>query len=162
MMAAKSDTPPKRIDRPVMDSVAVDPNFTVDREKTCPLLLRVFCNAGRHHRLDEFSRGNVPSNELQIYTWLDCTLRELMSLVKEVNPELRAKGTMFSFATIYPDPRRGGYRLKELGQTISGRKGSDDNITLQSRRFQIGDYLDVAVSTRPMSTSRRDSRSRPY
>ena len=33
VMAAKSDTPPKRIDRPVMDSVAVDPNFTVDREK---------------------------------------------------------------------------------------------------------------------------------
>jgi len=85
-----------------------------------------------------------------------------MSLVKEVNPELRAKGTMFSFATIYPDPRRGGYRLKELGQTISGRKGSDDSITLHSRRFQIGDYLDVAISTRPMSTSRRDSRSRPY
>lgn len=93
---------------------------------------------------------------------MDCTLRELMSLVKEVNPELRAKGTMFSFATIYPDPRRGVFRLKELGQTISGRKGSDDNITLHSRRFQIGDYLDVAVSTRPPSGARRDSRSRPY
>ena len=32
-MATKSDTPPKRIDRPVMDSVAIDANFTVDREK---------------------------------------------------------------------------------------------------------------------------------
>lgn len=41
----------------------------VDREKTCPLLLRVFTNSNRHHRMEEFTRGNVPSNELQIYTW---------------------------------------------------------------------------------------------
>ena len=40
------------------------------RPQTCPLLLRVFTtNNGRHHRMDEFSRGNVPSSELQIYTW---------------------------------------------------------------------------------------------
>lgn len=38
--------------------------------QTCPLLLRVFTtNNGRHHRIDEFARGNVPSSELQIYTW---------------------------------------------------------------------------------------------
>lgn len=38
--------------------------------QTCPLLLRVFTtNNGRHHRMDEFARGNVPSSELQIYTW---------------------------------------------------------------------------------------------
>uniref|UniRef100_A0A1X7UYS5 18 kDa Sin3-associated polypeptide n=1 Tax=Amphimedon queenslandica TaxID=400682 RepID=A0A1X7UYS5_AMPQE len=87
--------------------------YTVDREKTCPFLLRVFCNEGRHHRLDSFMRGNVPSNELQIYTCcsktgpkMDCTLRELMSLVKEVNPDTRQKGTLFSFATVYPDNRR--------------------------------------------------------
>ena len=42
----------------------------VDREKTCPLLLRVFVSDdGRHHRMEEFSRSSVPSNELQIYTW---------------------------------------------------------------------------------------------
>ena len=80
---------------------------------------------------------------------LDCTLRELMSLIQEVNPETRQKGTLFSFATVYPDPRRGGYRLKDLGQTCCGRRGSDDNITLYSRKFQIGDYVDVAISIRP-------------
>ena len=43
----------------------------IDREKTCPLLLRVFVSDnGRHHRPEEFSRGNLPGNELQIYTWL--------------------------------------------------------------------------------------------
>lgn len=36
--------------------------------QTCPLLLRVFCNTGRHHAMNEFIRG-TPSNELQIYTW---------------------------------------------------------------------------------------------
>ena len=30
---------------------------TVDREKTCPLLLRVFTSYHRHNRLDEFERG---------------------------------------------------------------------------------------------------------
>ena len=36
---------------------------------------------------------------------LDCTLRELMSLIREVNPETRQKGTLFAFATVYPDRR---------------------------------------------------------
>lgn len=51
----------------VQEKVVTKP---VDREKTCPLLLRVFVSdIGRHHRLEEFTRGSVPSNELQIYTW---------------------------------------------------------------------------------------------
>uniref|UniRef100_A0A3Q4I319 18 kDa Sin3-associated polypeptide n=1 Tax=Neolamprologus brichardi TaxID=32507 RepID=A0A3Q4I319_NEOBR len=57
-------------------------------------------NSGRHHRVDEFARGNVPSSELQIYTWMDATLKELTSLVKEVYPEARKKGTYFSFAIV--------------------------------------------------------------
>lgn len=44
--------------------------------QTCPLLLRVFCSTGRHHSANEFGHGNVPSNELQIYTWQDATLQE--------------------------------------------------------------------------------------
>lgn len=37
----------------------------IDREKTCPLLLRVFCGAGgRHNSISEFSHGNLPSNEV--------------------------------------------------------------------------------------------------
>ena len=53
---------------------------------------------------------------------------------------------------------RGGYRLKDLGQTCSGRRGSDDSISLHSRKFQIGDYVDVSVSTRPPTRTR----DRPY
>ena len=73
-----------------------------------------------------------------------------MTLIREVNPDTRHKGTLFSFGTVYPDSRRGGYRLKDLGQTCSGRRGSDDTITLFSRKFQIGDYIDVAISMRPI------------
>ena len=36
------------------------------------------------------------------------------------------------------------YRMKDLGQTCSGRRGSDDDITLQAGKFQIGDFIDVA------------------
>lgn len=131
---------------PLVSVVKEEPVKAVDREKTCPLLLRVFVSDnGRHHRSEEYSRGSLPGNELQIYTWMDASLKELTSLVKEVRPDARKKGTMFKFATVYSD-RSGRYRLKEIGQTISGQKGDDDTTTLQSEKFQIGDYMDVAIS----------------
>jgi len=34
------------------------PKFTVDRETTCPLLLRVFCASTRHNNMSEYMRGN--------------------------------------------------------------------------------------------------------
>jgi histone deacetylase complex subunit SAP18 len=87
----------------------------------------------------------VPSNELQIYTWLDANLKELTRLITEVYPNTKTKGTKFSFAVIYPSPRTPVFNLKEIGQTTIGTKGPDDNVTLQSKRFVIGDYLDVAI-----------------
>lgn len=42
---------------------------------------------------------------------MDATLKELTSLVKEVYPEARKKGTHFSFSIVYPDPRGKVYRL---------------------------------------------------
>uniref|UniRef100_A0A5F9CRS7 Histone deacetylase complex subunit SAP18 n=1 Tax=Oryctolagus cuniculus TaxID=9986 RepID=A0A5F9CRS7_RABIT len=97
--------------RVTQEEIKKEPEKPIDREKTCPLLLRVFTtNNGRHHRMDEFSRGNVPSSELQIYTWMDATLKELTSLVKEVYPEARKKGTHFNFAIVFTDIKRPGYR----------------------------------------------------
>lgn len=148
--------------RVTQEEIKKEPTKPVDREKTCPLLLRVFTtNNGRHHRMDEFARGNVPSSELQIYTWMDATLKELTSLVKEVYPEARKKGTHFGFAIVYPDPKRQIYRVKEIGNTVSGRKGADDSMTLQSQSFQIGDYLDIAI-TPPNRAPPLQGRMRPY
>ena len=33
--------------------------------------------------------GDTPENEIQIYTWLDASLKELTGLIKEVNPDAR-------------------------------------------------------------------------
>ena len=33
------------------------PKYTVDREATCPLLLRVFCSTSRHSSMSEYSKG---------------------------------------------------------------------------------------------------------
>lgn len=82
---------------------------------------------------------------------MDATLKELTSLVKEVNVDARKKGTYFDFAVVYPDPRTPSYRLREIGTTCAGRKGADDTVSLSNKRFQIGDYIDIAITPpRPM------------
>ncbi|CAF0722083.1 unnamed protein product [Didymodactylos carnosus] len=118
---------------------------SIDRMHTCPLLLRVFCSNHRHHISSEYEQGNTPENELQIYTWMDATLSELTSLIKEVNPDARRKGTQFSFSIVYPEEHYQRYRIQEIGVTEQGVKRSDDNIPLSAKRFTVGDYLDVAI-----------------
>ena len=131
----------------VVEDVSKDNEPQIDREKTCPLLLRVFCNyTGRHNSRSDYNRSNVPSNELQIYTWLDATLREITNLITEVNPEAKRKGTYFNFMVSYPNPNGPGFRMREIGSTTSGKRGPDDKSSLQSKRFVVGDYLDVAIT----------------
>ena len=76
---------------------------------------------------------------------MDATLKELTSLVKEVNDFCRKPGCRFDFALVFPDMRAATYRMREIGTTINGRKEPDDLKTLAQSRFQIGDYLDVAI-----------------
>jgi len=124
------------------------PKFVVDREKTCPLLLRVFCSQHRHNNMSEYMRGQTPQNELQIYTWMDATLKELTGLIKEVNPESRRRGTYFDFAIVYPDLRQGPRcSSRDIGTTVAGQKGPDDNMTLKEAKFCIGDFLDVSINS---------------
>ena len=69
--------------------------------------------------------GGTPSNELQMYTWQDATLKELEGLVKEVNPEARRRGTYFDFALVYPDLRQGPRcQTRDVGTTISSQRVS--------------------------------------
>ncbi|KAF7495483.1 Histone deacetylase complex subunit SAP18 [Sarcoptes scabiei] len=139
---------------------SADADENVDREKKCPLLLRVFLNTnGRHYHVSEYGRGNLPSKEVQIYTWMDATLKELAGLIKEVNTEARRPGTRFNFALVFPDIRNPTYRMREIGSTINGRKDSDDSKTLAQSRFQIGDFLSVAISannSQPEDRTRAD------
>ena len=50
-------------------------------------------------------RRTPPPSFLQIYTWMDATLRELSDLIKEVKPAARGRMTRISFALVYPDKR---------------------------------------------------------
>lgn len=80
---------------------------------------------------------------------MDATLKELSGLVKEVYPDTRRKGTFFDFALVFPDVRGPGYRMRDIGSTCSGQKGADDSKSLSQSRFQIGDYLDIAITPPP-------------
>ena len=63
---------------PASVRTAPDGRPEVDRERVCPLLLRVFPKAGSHHVASAFARHDrLPGGEVQIYTWPDATLREV-------------------------------------------------------------------------------------
>lgn len=92
---------------------------------------------------------------------MDATLRELTTLVRDVNPDTRRKGTYFDFAIVFPDPNRAMFRMREIGVTCSGQKGADDTKTLAQCKFVIGDYIDISITPpNRLPPSRRDRR--PY
>jgi len=131
-----------------MTSIVTVPPRTneINREKVCPLLLRVFPKIGGHHQISDFQvKGKEPlDDEVQVYTWKDATLRELTELVKAVNEAARRRDSRLSFAFVYPD-RRGRQVMREVGVVFSSRKGEDDVKTLEQLHFETGDFLDVAV-----------------
>lgn len=111
------------------------------------MLLRVFCNVGGHHSAEEF-QGQLPSEtEMQIYTWPDATLKELSNLIKGVKQAARQPDARLSFAFVYPD-KSGKNTVRKVGMTQGSRRTADDQRSLQSLAFEIGDYLDVAVLVR--------------
>ncbi|CAL8464441.1 g3976 [Coccomyxa elongata] len=137
--------------RPVQPSAGLPPppvlptEPEIDREKVCPMLIRVFPQFGGHHRLEDYARrGQEPKDEVQMYTWPDATLRELTDLVKEVQPAARRSTARLEFALVYPD-KRGRNVMRVVGGTHSTRPGPDDNKTLKQLNFQTGDFLDVSI-----------------
>uniref|UniRef100_A0A8D0NLR7 18 kDa Sin3-associated polypeptide n=1 Tax=Sus scrofa TaxID=9823 RepID=A0A8D0NLR7_PIG len=138
--------------RVTQEEIKKEPEKPIDREKVI-----LSCTSGPRK---EASRGGGGVGQSP-GTVMDATLKELTSLVKEVYPEARKKGTHFNFAIVFTDLKRPGYRVKEIGSTMSGRKGTDDSMTLQSQKFQIGDYLDIAI-TPPNRAPPTSGRMRPY
>ncbi|GFU06875.1 histone deacetylase complex subunit SAP18 [Nephila pilipes] len=118
----------------------------LDRDNTCPFLLRVFLNDGRHNLLNEYHRGNTPKNEQQFHAWMDTSLVEISKSIQIALPEYRQKGTYFDFAIVFPNDRHPGYRMKDVGSTCVGQRGPDDEKTLSQCRFQIGDFFDIAIT----------------
>lgn len=111
--------PSPRINAPVRrlnENLRMKPR--IDRSTTCPFLLRVYVSMGDHHPVEEFQqllhpptekaidtgRSNVNASspcsssaalsseaELQVYTWRDASLREIVDLVKDVCEEARLR-----------------------------------------------------------------------
>ncbi|VDK54977.1 unnamed protein product [Cylicostephanus goldi] len=92
---------------------------------------------------------------------MDCTLRELTSLIKEVNPDARRRGTTFDFAIVAPDRMNNRYTIRDIGNTMNGQRGVDDgksvkylsylffflsDCSLSMCKFEIGDFIDVAIT----------------
>ncbi|KAI9574375.1 Sin3 associated polypeptide p18-domain-containing protein [Boletus coccyginus] len=113
------------------DTEPVSPH--VSREKTAPFLIRSFVKVGTFHRLSLFEEGTLPTtDEHQLFTWRDATLREVLTTLRNTAPhipELRHPLARYSFRAIYADgANKGRFAQKELGivysRDILGEPGS--------------------------------------
>lgn len=123
------------------------PKNTIDRQATTPFLLNFCYRSSAFHSLTDFPiptpsnpRPHLPAH-LQIYTWMNCTLRELAHLLTQALPNILPEpsiGTRLSFRLVYPDlhaSRGGGGRLetegrarylsKEMGSVVISAPGSE-------------------------------------
>lgn len=133
--------------------------------------------------------GSRPPQHLQIWTWTDCTLRELTKLLMRSLPTLGPEsvethiGARCSYRLVYADSRSRDdgphYILKEMGKVIVGADIPDQNgahdeedmatddsdVTLKDCRFIPGDHVCVAIEypsgNDDTSTSPAASSSRP-
>ena len=115
----------------------------INREEVCPFLVRVFVGK-EHNRLTDYAEDKVPEGEIQVYTWEDETMRDLVELVKQGKPETRGAVGIFSLSRVFMD-RHGVFDIKEVARVHSTSEGPDDHRVLGEIGFEVGDFLDVAL-----------------
>ncbi|KAL0576591.1 hypothetical protein V5O48_005384 [Marasmius crinis-equi] len=96
----------------------------ISRDKMAPFLIRTFVKIGGFHRLTLFEDGTLPTtDEQQLFTWKDATLREVLTTLRNTAPhvpEYRHPLARFSFRTVYADSgNKGRFSSKDLGQVYS-------------------------------------------
>ena len=131
-------------------SYSNDDEFFVDREKTCPFLLRIFYKVNSFNSLNLFRDEKFPS-ELNIYTWEDADLDELTKFI-----HLALKDTFlgiydfYKFSRIYYDSK-GTLLRDDVGSVVVNNKSSklnnNNKKTLKEIGFQIGDYFDINITS---------------
>ncbi|KAJ7048095.1 Sin3 associated polypeptide p18-domain-containing protein [Mycena amicta] len=87
-------------------------------------LVRTFVKIGSFHRITLFEDGTLPTtDEQQLFTWKDATLREVLSTLRNTAPhvvEYRHPLARFSFRTVYVEQgSRGRFVSKDLGMVYS-------------------------------------------
>ncbi|KAF7775662.1 hypothetical protein Agabi119p4_4055 [Agaricus bisporus var. burnettii] len=149
-------------------------NASSSRETTAPFLVRAFVKIGSFHRLSLFEDGVLPTtDEQQLFTWKDATLREVLTTLRITAPnipEYKHPLARFSFRAVYADPTlRGRFAQKDLGMVYSrdilGEPGAlnttaprlledtegaptdreREERTLDDLKYIPGDYLLIAV-----------------
>ena len=139
----------------------------VNRERTVPFLVRVFCNNSHHHSRPEtfdlrWSGANhlnelnkLPAaagdrgREFHMYFWRDTTLEEVMARVQQVFEPARQVDKKLSFKRVFYDRQLGRYDMKIWGSLPVDKSCWDDFYWDIARRnlsqVEIGFFLDVAL-----------------
>lgn len=119
----------------------VSPPSKSTREDTAPFHVNLFYRTGAFPEPGEFGSQPLPSH-VQIYTWSDCTLKELALELAAARPSLLpppAVGTRLVFQLVFPDLRNSSsigdsqprFAVKDLGSIVIGEnemgpEGSND------------------------------------
>lgn len=81
----------------------IDKIGIINREKTCPFLLRLFYKVDKEYNVDDMDilTKDNNSNELQIYAWIDITMREIVTLVKDFYKDSRQRNAQWVFKVFF-------------------------------------------------------------
>ncbi|KAJ7823599.1 histone deacetylase complex protein [Mycena olivaceomarginata] len=134
------------------------------RQKTAPFLIRTFLKIGSFHRITLFEDGTLPTtDEQQLFTWKDATLREILTTLRNTAPhvaEYRHPLARFSFRTVYVEQgSHGRFVSKDLGMVYSRDiLGEPGTLTSTAPRL-LEDAFDADLAPAPPgddSTKTRD------
>lgn len=126
------------------------------RAHACPFLLRLFIQRDQHHTAEQYASSLAALPSLALHVWHDCTLHQLIALIHSapsspLSPPPPQRAT-FSFALVYPD-RAGKLVVRQVASVKHdvGGGGQDEagQRTLRELKLEMGDFLDVAVSSDP-------------
>ena len=97
--------------------------YSIDRSKTCPFLLRIFYKVNGYNSLRNFSGDNFPP-ELDIYTWEDANLKELANFIhKALKDTVLGMYDYYKFSRIHYD-MKGTLLSDEIGAVVIKDKKS--------------------------------------
>ncbi|KAJ3037467.1 Histone deacetylase complex subunit sap18, partial [Rhizophlyctis rosea] len=130
-----------------LDSELDSSKKKIDRETTCPFLIRTFVRMNRMYERQEFIPGNLPKPEAALYAWKDTTIAELASLLGDQYPEARSRTARIIFRILAHDSlSHDAHREREASRAIQNWKpSSQDQKTLADTRFELGDFLSVGI-----------------
>ena len=75
---------------------------------------------------------------------MDASLREIAEHLQREVDISRKRDTQIEFALVYKD-YTGNYRRKHIGAVKVGHMAQDDLKSLQTLRYQIGDFISIAI-----------------